>query len=255
MSGKKNSSYEAKAEAAIDRALEHRDDSFRAKVLDLTLKNQWDVDDPAFLILLSTGEMRVLMEQFPAMFEAVMNEVFKQGEARWQAMNARLLTAVEKQEQAAERVRKAINQVQQKLSLERMQVSVELDKLKAELAEERKQTSLAWQQAAKEQSKVLEAESRMMLANLGQQARDEGKKQFQVLNRQLRRAHFWELFIYAGLMAIALWFIGWLGGWTARAHTQQTDIWSDIKRWNKPELKACLKAKVTTCNFHIQVPE
>ena len=59
--------YRAKAKTAIDRALEHRNDAFRAKVLDMTLKNKWDVDDPAFLILLSTGEMRVLMEQHPAL--------------------------------------------------------------------------------------------------------------------------------------------------------------------------------------------
>ena len=65
-----------KAKVAIDRALEHRNDAFRAKVLEMTLKNQWGVDDPAFLILLSTGEMRVLMEEHPAQFEALMNRVF-----------------------------------------------------------------------------------------------------------------------------------------------------------------------------------
>ncbi|MEN8446387.1 MAG: DUF6753 family protein, partial [Cyanobacteria bacterium J06555_13] len=76
----------AKAKAAIDRALEHRQDGFRAKVLDMTLKNKWDVDDPAFLILLSTGEMRVLMEEHPAKFEQLMNRVFKQAESQFLSM-------------------------------------------------------------------------------------------------------------------------------------------------------------------------
>ena len=102
MKGRLNQdAYVTKATAAIDRALDHRDDAFRAKVLDMTLKNQWDVDDPAFLIVLSTGEMRVLMEQFPAEFEALMNRVFQQGEERWKLMNARLCSAVEASEQAA----------------------------------------------------------------------------------------------------------------------------------------------------------
>ena len=94
--------YWAKAKVAIDRALEHRNDAFRAKVLEMTLKNQWGVDDPAFLILLSTGEMRVLMEEHPAQFEALMNRVFKQAESQFLSIHEKGIAALTSSELAAQ---------------------------------------------------------------------------------------------------------------------------------------------------------
>lgn len=247
--------YVEKATAAIDRALDYRDDAFRAKVLDMALKNQWDVDDPAFLIVLSTGEMRVLMEEFPAKFEALMNRVFKQGEARWKLMNARLLSAVEASEQAAVAVGSDIESVKQVLNFERTKLSVEVATVQGVLGKERMEMAKALNQAAEEQAKVLQAESRVLLAELGKQARSEGKAQVTQISKQLGRAHFWEVFAYACLAAISWGTMAWFGGWKAKAHLQETNIWSDIERWNQPELRACVEAKQKTCNFHIHVPE
>ncbi len=247
--------YVEKATAAIDRALDHRDDAFRAKVLDMTLKNQWDVDDPAFLIVLSTGEMRVLMETFPAQFEALMNRVFQRGEERWKLMTARLLSAVEASEQAAVAVGNDIEAVKQVLNVERTQLSAEVATVQGALGHERREMAKAMNRAAEEQAKVLQAESRVLLAELGKQARAEGKAQVVQLSKQLGRAHFWEVFAYACAAAIAWGTVAWFGGWKAHAHFQETDVWSDIERWNQPKLKACIQAQQTTCNFHIHVPE
>ena len=259
MKGKLNQgqrdAYVEKATAAIDRALDHRDDAFRAKVLDMALKNQWDVDDPAFLIVLSTGEMRVLMETFPAEFEALMNRVFEQGEARWQLMNARLMTAVEAHEKVALSVGQDIEQVKQVLAFERTKVKTEMAVVQGAMGHERLEMSKALKTAAAQQEEALQAKATVLLAELGKQARAEGKAQVTVLSKQLRRAHFWEVMAYVCAAAIGWSSIAWMGGWMAHAHTQDTDVWSDIERWNGDELRACVEVKQTTCNFHIQVPQ
>ena len=118
----KEKAYRGKAKAAIDRALEHRNDGFRAKVLDMTLKNKWDVDDPAFLILLSTGEMRILMEEHPARFEALMNRVFKQAESQFLSMHEKVMAALNSSELAAQALERRIGEVEQIITKEHVKL-------------------------------------------------------------------------------------------------------------------------------------
>lgn len=256
MTGRLNqAAYKQKVTAAIDRALDHRDDAFRAKVLDMALKNQWDVDDPAFLIVLATGDMRVLMEQFPAQFEALMNRVLQEGEARWKLMNARLVTAVEAHEKVALSVGQDIERVKQVLAFELTKIQAEMSLVEGRLGHERLEMAKALKEAAAQQEGVLQKRATVLLAELGKQARTEGKVQVEVLAQQMRAAHFWEVFAYA-CGAMTTWgVIAWMGGWLAHAHVQRTDVWSDIRRWNGDELKACTEAMKTTCNFHTQPPQ
>ena len=250
-----NSAYEEKATVAIDRALEHRDDRFRALVLELTLKNKWDVDDPAFLILLSTGEMRVLMEQFPAEFEALMTRVFEQSKQHWNFLGTRLVSAAESNEQVARGVSQSITTLKQALLEERMAAQRQLRTVETALEAERAKMLRVLEAGAQQQEKVVRAQALELIAELGKQARKEGRAQVNVISKQLRRAHFWEAVAYASLAVMVWGAIAWMGGWMAHAHMQETNIWSDIRRWNGDELKACIDALTTTCNFHIQVPE
>lgn len=55
----------------LDQLLKGKSATFKAKVRDLVLRQGWDVNDPSFAILIATGKLEVLLEQFPAEFEGL----------------------------------------------------------------------------------------------------------------------------------------------------------------------------------------
>lgn len=63
--------------STLDRLLEGRSDGFKVKVLDLVVRNGWDVDEPSFQILLATGQMEVLLSQFPEQFEGLFRQLLE----------------------------------------------------------------------------------------------------------------------------------------------------------------------------------
>ncbi len=56
--------------SVLDQLLVGRDEVFSAKVLKLVIDNNWDVDDPSFIIALATGQLQVILEDLPKAFEA-----------------------------------------------------------------------------------------------------------------------------------------------------------------------------------------
>ena len=235
---------QAKAKAAIDRALEHRHDGFRAKVLDMTLKNKWDVDDPAFLILLSTGEMRVLMEEHPAKFEQLMNRVFKQAESQFLSMHEKVMAALDSNELAAQALARRVEEVEQLLSTERSALMTQQQAMVTGL-----------EGAAKQQIDVLEAKAVQLTAEGFAVSRAQAKDQVAVIAKQMRQVHYWETIAYACGVAGALVSISWFGGWQMRGLADQNSFWGDVQRWNKDHVRECIKVKANTCNIHIEVPD
>ena len=55
----------------LDLALEGRSDTFKVKVFEIVRKFKLDASDPSFLLLLSTGQLEVLLDEFPAAFESL----------------------------------------------------------------------------------------------------------------------------------------------------------------------------------------
>lgn len=236
--------YRAKAIAAIDRALEHRDDAFRAKVLDMTLKNRWDVDDPAFLILLSTGEMRVLMEQHPAQFEALMNRVFKQAESQFLSMHQKVMAALSSSELAAQALERRVEEVETLLSQERVK-----------LLSDQQAMSTRIETQALHQIDKLEAKATQLTAEGFAVSRTQAKEQVAAIAKQMRQVHYWETVFWACSAAVALVGISGLGGWQMRGLADQNSFWGDVQRWNRDHVRECIKAKTPTCNIHIEVPK
>jgi hypothetical protein len=66
-----------KAKSILDQLLVGRDDTFRAKVLQLVIENNWDVDDPSFIIALATGQLQVILEDVPKSFEATSDKALQ----------------------------------------------------------------------------------------------------------------------------------------------------------------------------------
>jgi hypothetical protein len=62
-------------DSLLDRALEGRSEGFKAKVLDLVVRYQWDINDPGFLLLISTGQMELLLNEFPEQFEGLVQHL------------------------------------------------------------------------------------------------------------------------------------------------------------------------------------
>ncbi|MEL6159933.1 MAG: DUF6753 family protein [Cyanobacteria bacterium J06627_32] len=236
--------YRAKAKAAIDRALEHRHDGFRAKVLDMTLKNQWDVDDPAFLILLSTGEMRVLMEEHPAKFEQLMNRVFKQAESQFLSMHEKVMAALDSSELAAQALARRVEEVEQLLSNERSALMTEQQAMVVKL-----------EGATKRQIDVLQAKASQLTAEGFAVSRTQAKDQVAAIAKQMRQVHYWETVFWACTAAVALVGVSGLGGWQMRGLADHNSFWGDVQRWNKDHVRECIKAEQNTCNIHIEVPD
>lgn len=91
-----------KTKNALDSLLVGRDDTFKAKVLDLVVKNKWNADDPNFIITLATGQLQILLEDMPKSFES-MSEKATQKVAQklyemqeWQALQQKAFAAVTK---------------------------------------------------------------------------------------------------------------------------------------------------------------
>ena len=240
----KEKAVRAKAKAAIDRALEHRQDGFRAKVLDMTLKNQWDVDDPAFLILLSTGEMRVLMAEHPAQFEQLMNRVFKQAESQFLSMQEKVMAVLSSGELAAQALARRVEEVERLLSTERSAWVSEQQAMVGRLEEE-----------AKRQIEVLEAKARKLTAEGFAVSRTQAKEQVAVIAKQMRQVHYWETLFWACGVACALVSLSWFGGWQMRGLAERNSFWGDIQRWNRDHVRECIKVEQTTCNIHIEIPD
>lgn len=60
-----------KDKALLDLVLEGKSDTFKARVFEIVHKFKLDASDPSFLLLLSTGQLQALLEEFPAAFETL----------------------------------------------------------------------------------------------------------------------------------------------------------------------------------------
>ena len=240
--------YRAKAKSAIDRALEHRNDAFRAKVLDLTLKNHWDVDDPAFLIVLSTGEMRVLMEEHPEKFEQLMNRVFQQAESQFLSMQEKVMAVLSSTELAAQALERRVEEVERLLSQAH-------DELADRLTTEQQAMMMRLDGATKRQIEVLEAKAVQLSAQGFAASRTQAKDLVTTIAKQMRQVHYWETVFWACGVAGVLVSMSWFSGWQMRGLADHNSFWGDVQRWNRDHVRECIKAEQTTCNIHIEVPD
>lgn len=66
-----NGGMSPKDKQYLDLALEGKSDEFKVKVYEIVRLFRLDASDPAFLMLISTGRLEVLLNEFPGEFEAV----------------------------------------------------------------------------------------------------------------------------------------------------------------------------------------
>jgi hypothetical protein len=78
-----------KLKTTLDALLTDRSDKFKAIVLELVLKNRWDENDPAFTILIATGQLEALLQQYPAEFAVLLTGILEETEKKWAALQAK----------------------------------------------------------------------------------------------------------------------------------------------------------------------
>ena len=74
------------AGSLLDQLLVGRSAEFKARVYELVVRYQWDVNDPSFAILVATGQMEVLLDQFPEQFEGLFEGLLQRLQAQSQGL-------------------------------------------------------------------------------------------------------------------------------------------------------------------------
>jgi hypothetical protein len=92
-----------KMKTALDTLLSDRSDKFKAEVLELAIKNKWDENDPAFTILIATGQMQVLLKQYPAEFAVLLTGILEETEKKWATIQTKNSQHFEQIESAADK--------------------------------------------------------------------------------------------------------------------------------------------------------
>ena len=108
------SKLNGKASAVLDACLSSESPEVRAKVYEIINVSGLEADDPMFLILALTGQMRVFLEAAPAELSELLTE--------WKTQNARSLSEIidaierikETQQQQADSIKKNLEQVSDK---------------------------------------------------------------------------------------------------------------------------------------------
>jgi hypothetical protein len=90
-----------KIQTTLDELLVDRSDKFKATVLELALKNKWDDNDPAFTILVATGQMEALLQQYPAEFAVLLTGILEETEKKWAVIQTKNSQHFEQLESAA----------------------------------------------------------------------------------------------------------------------------------------------------------
>ena len=260
----------SKAMTAIDCVLEGKSDEFKLVVYELAAQINWDDNDPAFLIAIATGQLEVLIKQYPAQITQAMEAASKQLEERWLRLQEQLQATALASVETASRVEQQIGQVEtllesgltkveQLMSSEReaMLVTFEGERRRVTklLSDERKAIAQQAAESAKQQERALHTQAAASVAKNIAAAQEGANLQVKAVIKGVREKHYWEAVAYACLAALSLASIAWLGGWVTGRQVMANSTWSDIQRWNGDELKACQDVSRATCNFHIEVPK
>jgi hypothetical protein len=234
----------------LEQALTGRSDGFRAKVLELVVRYRWDVNDPNFLILVATGQMEVLLEQFPGQFEQRFEAAFQKLEKQ----KAELIGILQGADFAsATRTHEVTEQVAEleRVISEQSTRTVQNVKGILTLAQKEKEQMLA---QMVQRVNLLSAESHQVTEKRSLALAEE-------MGDAFRRRHYYELLAGVGLSSMLLVLMGGGFGWMMRDRDFQVfksdpSVWfgQQLVEWNMRGLSECQKLKRTTCNVHIESP-
>ncbi len=249
----------------LERLLEGRSDTFKAKVLELVVRNQWDVNEPSFQLLVATGQLEVLLEIFPEQFEALFRRLLRLQQERFQEIRQWLddqkadikgyLQGVEATgSQLVSGVKDQVTELRQFTTSQRTQIKQDIGEVLVLAQQERdklhQDLAAALKVASQKYLTAVETQANTLIGNAGS---------------KLRGKYLKELLTPVAIVALMLFGLGGLTGWTFHkaamgeldpagrrqlsleqweslrwAVSQEGQLAHNLIEWNQPNLSECI---------------
>lgn len=258
-----NTPNQSKAMQAIDVLLADKPSEFRAVVFELSRQIGWPDDEPGFLLAIATGQLEALIRQYPERITAAMQQAIEELKADWQQILEKLTLLATQNIDAAHQINASLHdglfQTEQLFADQQTAVTqIFIDGQEAFgqfMAEQRAAMGLTVQQITEQQKQVIEAETTLIISQGVAGWAKRAEQEVQQAIKSVRRKHYWESVPLACIAVTILCSVVWLGSSTSTSRAQAASTWGDIERWNQDTYQACVAAKKTTCNIHIQLPK
>lgn len=250
---------------ALELLLEGRSDTFKAKVLELVVRNGWDVNEPSFQLLVATGQLEVLLEIFPQQFEALFRRLLRLQQERFQEIRQWLdtqkvdikgyLQGVEATgSQLISGVKDQVTELRQFTTSQRTQIKQDIGEVLVLAQQERdklhQDLAAALKVASQKHLAAVEDQANTLIENAG---------------TKLRGKYLKELMTPVVIAAAVVFGIGGLTGWTFHkaamgeldpagprqlsleqwqslqwAVSQEGQLAHNLIEWNQPNLSECI---------------
>ena len=259
MSGGNGQGLGERERSTLDRLLEGKSDGFRAKVLDVVVRNGWDVNEPSFMILLATGQMQVLLEEFPEQFEALFTrllerqrQVFNEQRQFWKSQGAEIRDYLRGVEATGSQLVAGVSDEVREL---RGFAQGQRAQLKQDVQEVLGLANTEKEQLLEEVRSQMKVGQKHYFAAVQAQA----KTLVEESGKRWRLEFFREAGVIAGIVGAVVFLMGLGAGMKLHQGFVRGDeifqwgqrMWS----WNQAQFLECEKQERTTCNFHIVEPD
>lgn len=247
------------AGSLLNQLLAGRSTEFQARVYQLVIHYQWDVNDPSFAILIATGQMELLLDQFPEQFETLFEGLLQQLKAQSQGLQdwfgvekgdlKELIRGLEvQQSQESELAKGRIEEFSGFIESQRTWTKESVESILAVAKQEREQIF--------EEVKNKLYEER---AYLLRQVQSETDSWLEKASESWKLASIRNLVMGTGAAAAVVLGFGMVLGMgmyrgVINSFTEVPEA-VQLLEWNRSQLRECRKVERTTCNVHIVDPE
>lgn len=247
------------AGSLLDQLLAGRSAEFQNKVYELVVRYQWDVNDPSFAILVATGQMELLLDQFPEQFEALFEGLLLRLQAQSQGLQdwfgtekgdlKELIRGLEvQQSQESEAVEERIKTFSGLIESQKTWTKEAVESILAVARREREQLF----QQTKDQ--LYEERARLL-----RQVQSETDSWLEKASESWKLSSIRNLVMGTGAAGAFVLGIGMVLGVSMYRGVINsfTDVPEAVQilEWNRGQLRECRKVKRKTCNVHIVDPE
>lgn len=236
--------------AAIYRALEGEPEDFKNIVLDMAYENNWNPNDPAFLLLTATGQLRALLRLHPDQINQAMAEALEQTRHDWADWHSQTRAIANETRAIAHEAHSTARLVTERLADVVQLLLSEREAVAALMAQERVALAAQMQQTLLLQEQALDAKTRQVMTEgiVAQQQRVD--TQVNNIVESTKTKHYAEATRSICLSALGLIALSFLLFTLAGRFS----TWGQIASWNHDQLKACRAAGKNTCNIHVEPP-
>lgn len=212
---------------AIDALVEGRSDGFKVAVYELCRQQKWADDEPGIMLAIATGQLEMLVKQYPERISEAMAQATRELEGDWKKLQAKLAVSALKGTQTATQITNQLTDtrllIDQVLSRAELLMKAAREAMLQAMADERAEVKRLLgnerraleQQAmalAEQQKQVIQAQTQALIAEGVVASQRRAEQQVNQIVKGVRAKHFWETITVALLAAISILVVGWTGG-------------------------------------------